>query len=186
MALCITAAGFAQVPFFEFGPKVGVNITKIDGQPFKNEFNYGYNAGVFMNLRLTQHIQFAPEVLFNQYSGKTDSSFHNIFAIKNAQNVKLNYLTIPLLLNICPSRIFAFQVGPQYGILLNHSMTLLQNGQQAFKNGDFSLIGGVQLSLGGVKVSGRYFIGLNDISDASNSNMWKNQGFQLSVGLRII
>jgi len=187
----VSAAGFAQkndpnLPVFEFGPKLGVNITKIDGQPFSKEFDYGYNAGVFAAIKLGSKWQFAPEVLFNQYSTKTDTAFGNIFDTKNLSHVKLNYLSIPLLLKYCPSKVFAFQAGPQFGLLIDHDKSLVQNGKQAIKNGDLSLLGGVQLSIANFKINGRYFIGLNDISDATNSGKWRNQGWQLSVGWRII
>ncbi|HEY4150516.1 MAG TPA: porin family protein [Chitinophagaceae bacterium] len=183
----VSAAGYSQkLPLFEFGPKVGVNITKIDGQPFSNEFSYGYNAGVFAALRLTNRLQFQPEVLFNQYTSKTDSSFNHIFDVHNVQNVKLNYLSIPLLLSFSPTKVLSFQAGPQFGMLLNHSESLVQNGKQAIKNGDLSMLAGAQLNIANFKVSARYVIGLNDISDVSNSNMWKNQGWQLSVGFRLL
>jgi hypothetical protein len=32
-------------------------------------------------------------------------------------------------------------------------------------------------------LNGRYFIGLSDINDLTNDSKWRNQGFQLSVGL---
>ena len=185
--ILVSAAGYSQkLPLFEFGPKVGVNITKIDGQPFSSSFDYGYHAGFFADLRLTDRIQIQPEVLFNQYTSKTDSAFSHILDISNAQHVKLNYLSIPILLSYSPSKVLSFQAGPQFGILMNHSDNLVQNGKQAIKNGDLSLLGGLQLNIANFKVSGRYFIGLNDISDVNNSKMWKNQGFQLSVGFRII
>ncbi|MBS1567037.1 MAG: PorT family protein, partial [Bacteroidetes bacterium] len=120
--LLVSVAGYTQendpkLPFFEFGPKIGVNINKIDGQPFKQEFNYGYSAGLFAAVKLGRHWQFAPEVLFNQYATRTDTAFGNIFDVKNVHDVKLNYLSVPVLLNYCPSKVFAFQFGPQFGVL---------------------------------------------------------------------
>jgi hypothetical protein len=70
-------------------------------------------------------------------------------------------------------------------VLLNKHKTLLQNGGEAFKNGDFSMIGGVLVKLGAFRVNGRYVIGLNNINDIDNQDKWKSQGFQLSVGLAL-
>jgi hypothetical protein len=100
--------------------------------------------------------------------------------------VKLSYLTIPLLLNFKPTKVVSLQAGPQYGILMSQDKNLLQNGQSAFKSGEFSLVGGVQLNLATLRLSGRYFVGLNNVSDISNQENWKNQGFQLSVGFKIL
>jgi len=44
----------------------------------------------------------------------------------------------------------------------------------------------VQLNLGGLKVGGRYVIGLNNINDIDNKEKWKNQGFQVYAGFRIL
>ena len=78
-----------------------------------------------------------------------------------------------------------FQAGPQFGILIDKGSTALQNGGNAFKNGDLSLLGGVQLNLLKLRVYGRYVIGLNDISDVSNSTKWRNQGLQVGLGLAL-
>ncbi|MEP6750045.1 MAG: porin family protein [Bacteroidota bacterium] len=181
-------AGMAQtrVPVFQLGVKGGVNISKIDGQSFSDEFNYGYHAGAFAIIKVTNHIQIQPEVLFNQYNTKADTAFGNVLNVKNLKDVKLNYLSVPLLLNLTPVKFISFQVGPQFGILLDKHKNLFENGKDAFSGGDFSMVGGVQLNLGALKVSGRYVVGLANINDAGNSEKWKNQGFQLSVGLRII
>ena len=77
------------------------------------------------------------------------------------------------------------QAGPQFGILIDNSRTLLQNGGDAFKKGEFAMVGGVQLKLASLRIQGRYNIGLNNISDIDNQDRWKNQGFQVSVGLAL-
>jgi hypothetical protein len=61
----------------------------------------------------------------------------------------------------------------------------LENGQAAFKKGDFALLGGAQLNIGGIKVGGRYQVGLNNINDIDDQDKWKNQGWQLYAGFRI-
>ena len=184
--LATSSAIYAQIPGFQLGIKGGANFTKIDGQSFNDEFRFGYHLGGFAVLKLTNSIQIQPEVLFNQFNTKTSDDFGSVGDPDNLKNVKLNYLSIPLLLNITPSKIITFQVGPQFGILINKNDDFFQNSSNAFKSGDFSMLGGIQLNILRFKVSGRYMIGLNDISDLSNKSDWKNQGFQVSVGLRII
>ena len=41
------------------------------------------------------------------------------------------------------------------------------------------MVGGVQLKLANFRVSGRYNVGLNNISDIDNSDKWKNQGSRI-------
>lgn len=183
----VSAIAVAQkTPFLQLGLKGGVNVTKVDGKSFKDEFNYGFHLGGFAAIKLGEKVGIQPEVLFNQYATKADTSYNNVLNASNLKNVKLNYLSIPLLLNITPSKFITFQAGPQFGILIDKNQDLYKNGKAAFKSGDLSLLGGVQLNIMNVRVGARYFVGLSDISDVDNSDKWKNQGFQVSVGLRII
>jgi hypothetical protein len=106
--------------------------------------------------------------------------------VAELKGVTLNYLSIPVLLNVSPSRLITFQAGPQFGVLINKDQNLLQNGKSAFKSGDLSMLGGLQLNLGGFKVGGRYTVGLTNINDIDNQEKWKNQGFQLYAGFRLL
>lgn len=180
--LFLAHASFAQ---FTVGIKAGANITKVDGKSFKDEFRYGYHLGGFANFGIGGRFSIQPEVLFNQYNTQTDSSFSNIYqnAFSGNNNIKLGYLSIPLLLNYKLGSLLSLQAGPQFGILLDRNKKLLQNGKDAFDKGDLSMLGGAQIGLGKIKLTGRYFVGLNNINDIDNQDKWKNQGFQLSVGL---
>jgi hypothetical protein len=166
-----TQAAMAQ---FNLGFKGGVNITKIDGKAFRDEFRYGYHVGGFAELGLGGKLSIQPEVLWNQYQTRADSSFSNIYQnaleINNYQDVKLNYLSIPLLLNYKLGSLMSLQAGPQYGILLDQSKNLVQNGKEAFKSGDFSLVGGAQIHIAKLRLQGRYVVGLSNVSDIGDQN----------------
>ena len=88
-------------------------------------------------------------------------------------------------MNVNLSNLFALQVGPQFGILIDQNKNLVQNGQDAFKSGDFSMLGGVQLKLTKLRVYGRYAVGLSDISNIGNKDKWKSQSIQLGIGLAL-
>ncbi|RYZ29925.1 MAG: PorT family protein [Chitinophagaceae bacterium] len=182
LTLFLANAAMAQ---FTLGVKAGANIFKVDGQSFKDEFDYGYHLGGFANFGIGGRFSLQPEVLFNQYQTKRDTSFSNIYqnVFSNSTNVKLNYLSIPLLLNYKLGSLISLQAGPMFSILMDQNKSLLQNGGDAFKKGDFSMLGGAQLSLGKIKLNGRYVVGLNNINDIDNQDKWKNQGWQLSLGL---
>ena len=106
----------------------------------------------------------------------------NIF--NGMTSVKLDYLSVPILLNYRMGGGFiSLQAGPQYRVLIDKNNSILQNTGNAFRNGDLSLLGGVQLKAGAFRINGRYFVGLSNINDITNDSKWKNQGFQLSVGL---
>ncbi len=173
----------AHAQGFRLGVKAGGNLTKIQGQSFNDGFKLGYQAGAFMELDFSKTLGIQPEVLFGQTQTTTTTFNGNLSPNTDA---KLNYLSIPLLLRINAGKLLTFHVGPQYGILLNNSNTLLANGKEAFKNGDFSMIGGLQLNLKTLRIYGRYNIGLSNINDIDNKESWKSQQIQLGIGLKII
>jgi len=182
----ITHACFAQ---FNFGAKAGANITKIEGKSFKDEFRYGYHVGGFVEIGLGGKISVQPEVLFNQFQTRVDSTFKNVYSnalnFSENKNIKLNYLSIPIVLNYKLGNVISLHAGPQFGILLDQGETILENGKRAFDKGDLSMLGGVQLKITKIRLIGRYIVGLNNINDIDDQNKWKNQGFQLSLGLAL-
>jgi hypothetical protein len=80
--------------------------------------------------------------------------------------------------------LITLNAGPQFSILMNQSDNLIQNGQDAFKKGDLSLVAGAQLNLTALRIYGRYNVGLQNINDAANQEKWTNKQIQLGVGLR--
>ena len=185
-ALAMSSTAMAQ---FHIGVKGGSNITKVDGYSFKDKFRYGYHVGAFAEIGIGEKFWIQPEVLFNQYSTTLDSNYNHIYEdIFNSgqSNVKLNYLSIPVLLNYkLLGNFLSLQAGPQFSVLMKQDKNLLQNGADAFKKGDFSMLGGVQLKLSAIRITGRYAIGLSNINDIGNKDEWKSQGFQVSLGLAL-
>ena len=75
------------------------------------------------------------------------------------------------------------QAGPQFGILIDNNKDFFQNGKDAFKSGNFSLVGGVQLHLLKFRVYGRFVGGLTDLNNIQSPETWKTSAIQLGVGL---
>ena len=173
---------------FHIGIKGGANLVKIAGKSFKQEFSYGYNLGGFAEIGFSKKFSINPEVIFNQYTTTLDSSYKSVYQNvinSNQSKVKLNYLSIPLLLDYKFLGPIHLQAGPQFGILMNRNKSFLQNGSDAFKKGDFSMVAGTQIKLVNLRITGRYIIGLQNINDIDNKDKWKNQVIQLSVGIAL-
>lgn len=181
--VCLIAGStFAQ---FSLGIKGGATLNKLTGQSFKDQFTWGYHIGGFAEIGLGKKFSIEPEVLFNQVNLDTSSKFSSVYQFNKISNVQLKYLTIPLLLNYKLNSIIALQAGPQFGILMDQNKNLLQNGGDAFKKGDFAMLGGLQLKLLKFRIYGRYAVGLNDISNIGDKDKWKSQSIQLGVGLAL-
>jgi len=183
--LALSAAVSAQT--LHLGAKAGANLGKIDGKSFKEEYNLGYVLGGYVELGLSKTISIQPELLFSQTNTTIDSNykFYEPSAIVGSK-AHLNYLNIPILLNINASKLLTFQVGPQFSVLMNNDKTLVANGEDAIKNGDFAAVLGAQLNFGLLNVYGRYNIGLSNLNDIGNQDKWKSQTIQLGLGFRIL
>lgn len=185
--LIIALTGVANAQRFSIGGKAGANLTKITGKAFKEEYNLGYQLGLFAEIDLSKKWGIQPELLWNQVNTYPASGTNPI--LNNWQDstgtIQLRYLTIPILLRYNIGSLVTLNLGPQFGILQNKDKTLWNNSKQAFKSGDFSMVGGVQLNLKMLRVYGRYNVGLSNINDVGNQDKWKSQQLQIGVGLAL-
>ena len=180
---------FVSMAQFHIGAKAGANISKVEGHSFNDQFKYGYHLGGFMEIPISKKLTIQPEVLFNQFSTVLDSSYKNIyegvFNTQDGNSIKLNYLSIPILLEYKMANFFRLQAGPQFGILIDQDRSLLQNGGDAFRRGDLSMLAGAELQIMKLRITGRYAIGLSNINDIDNQDKWTTRGFQVSLGLAL-
>ena len=165
--------------------KAGANFTKIDGKEFNDEYKTGFHVGGAVEIGISKSISLQPELHYSEL--KTISINSVITPGFNVNNeVKLNYLSIPLLLKINATKVLSLHVGPEYSILVNNDEDLLTNGKEAFKSGNFSMIGGVQINLSNINIYGRYNVGLSSIEDAPSTDKWKSQQIQVGIAFKVL
>jgi hypothetical protein len=176
-----------QAQGFHLGIKAGTNISQLTGRSFDEGFQWNFMAGAFAELNITDNWGIDPELLFSQTTTQTASNFDDVYEQGiNSRGVKLNYLSIPVLVTYkLPLPILSLQLGPQFGILMNTSENITTNGTNAFKSGDFSMVVGAQVNLGAFKAGARYVYGFTNLDAVTNVDEWKNRTVQLYVGLRI-
>lgn len=181
----------SQAQGIRLGLKAGANLNKISGQSFNDGFDLSYHAGGFLEIDLNKKWGVQPELLWNQTSSKP-SSFNTVYASTTSINptldaltaIKLDYLSVPLLLRYNVGGMFTLLAGPQFSILIKKDNTLLQNGQSAFKSGDFAMVAGAQVNLKMLRIYGRYNIGMQNINDIDQKDKWTTQQLQLGLGFR--
>jgi Outer membrane protein beta-barrel domain len=176
---------------FRWGIKGGLNLNKIEGESFKNEFDYNYFLGGFMQINITRKFGIQPELNFVQSSAEQSDDitviYDDLFLGGNQKKAKLDYLKLAGLLNIDlgPSQRVKIQLGPQWGMLLNEAVDSLKSPQDVFKKGEFSVLGGIMLQLPLIHIGTRYEIGLTDINGIDNQDQWKSQAWQFFVGITL-
>ena len=177
--------------FFRLGFKGGLNLNKIEGKSFKDEFNYNYALGGFVQINITRKLGLQPEINFVQTTAEQTNDitdvYDDLFFGGNQKKAKLNYLKFAGLLNIDigPSQRVKLQLGPQWGRLLNETADSLNSSQEIFKKGEFSALGGIMLQLPLIHIGTRYEIGLTNINGLDNQDQWKSQGWQFFVGIAL-
>ncbi len=187
-SLLLASFHFVNAQSIGFGIKAGANLNKISGQEFKQGYELGYHAGLFGEIGLGKKFGLQPELLWNQVNTKKAAGTNSALTgwQDNTTSIKLQYLTVPLLLRYNLTNSVAINLGPQYGILINQNNSTFGNAKEAVKSGDFQLVGGVTINFSSLRIYGRYNIGLSSINDAPNTDNWKSQQIQFGVGYKIL
>ena len=176
---------------FRWGFKGGLNLNKIKGESFKNEFQYNYQLGGFMQINFARKFGLQPELNFSQTTAEQSDDitdiYDDIFLGGEQKKAKLDYLKLAGLLNIDigPSQRVKLQLGPQWGLLLSEAVDSLKTPQDVFKKSEFSVLGGIMLQLPLIHIGTRYEIGLTDINGIDNKDQWKSQAWQFFVGITL-
>jgi hypothetical protein len=165
---------------------VGQNLTSVNSVAV-DRHAASYHGGLTFQIGLTDKISLVPEVLLSQTKLSTNPSIMDVLGDNSLkpETYHLNYLMIPLLVQVKPFPILALQAGPQYGILIDQSKDGKENAQLSFKQGELSFVGGAKVNLGGFFLYGRYVVGLQDISELQNQAKWKTTQWQLGLGLNL-
>ena len=177
--------------FFRLGFKGGLNLNKIEGKSFKDEFNYNYALGGFVQINITRKLGLQTEINFVQTTAEQTNDitvvYDDLFFGGDQKKAKLNYLKFAGLLNIDigPSQRVKLQLGPQWGRLLNETADSLNSSQDVFKKNEFSALGGIMLQLPLFHIGTRYEIGLTDVNGTDNNDKWRSQAWQFFVGITL-
>jgi hypothetical protein len=171
---------------FGIGVKVGQNFSSVNSVAV-DRHSASFHGGVAFQIGLTEKISLVPELLLSQTKLATNSSIALVFSDDNLkpETYHLNYLMIPLLVQVKPFSSLLLQAGPQYGILLDHKKDGIESAKLAFQQGEFSFVGGAKVNLGGFFVYGRYVVGLQNISELQDKAKWKTTQWQLGIGLSL-
>jgi hypothetical protein len=181
--------------FFRFGAKAGININRINGDSYNDHYNFNYEVGGFVQFNFSSRFGLQPELNFVQSSSEFSSDgsdvYNDLFLGGSQKNAKLDYLEVPLLLNINvgDSKHVKLQIGPSFGGLLNQTVNGLKSNPDStvgYKNADWSAIGGLWIQLPLVNIGIRYKMGLGNINNSTNSGeMWRSQAVQIFAGVTI-
>jgi outer membrane immunogenic protein len=184
----------AQTIDAKVGIKAGANLMmggklNLGGTEFTSKYVPGFQAGLFLDLPLSESLTFSPEVLYSQKGSKFEGSGGATFGEVKS---KLGYVDIPVLLKINATPAFNFVVGPQASLLVNHETTTTVNGTVVSTVTDKddlrkSIAGGI-VGVGykmtpNLNLNARYSMDFQSVAkDNINQDKAKLSGFALSLG----
>lgn len=179
----ISSTVVVQAQGVAFGIKGGVNFANQDIETISTKSKTGFHGGVFTSIMFSEHLGMQPELFFSSQGAELE-----LDNLEDAKN-EFNYLTIPLLLKIKPSKALNLYLGPQVGLLTSAT----RGGQSLddlYKSSDFSLSFGVGLDLlEMLELGARYNLGLSDINDGDpelDEIEIKNRMFQIYAAIKLI
>ncbi|MBP2619176.1 porin family protein [Chryseobacterium jejuense] len=109
-----------------FGIKAGGNSAYFSEQKFgMNSQKLGFHAGAFVNIPISKQFSFQPEVLYNQmgardvaYSTETTTGATTV-KTKGESKVTMNYISVPLMVQMRPTDKFYIEAGPEFSYFIN-------------------------------------------------------------------
>ncbi len=201
-----------------FGIKGAATATQFSEQQLnaKNQ-KLGFNAGVFVNVPLSKKFALQPEVLYNQMGAKSVVSDTEVTTgsttvrTKNDFTTSLNYISVPVMLQMKPADNFYIEAGPEVSYFVDGknkgeqtvatttsgtTVTQTQSSSETINKDDIKKFNlGFGLGLGyyftpNLGINARYVNSLTHIannSDAVNDaqkNVNTNRGFQLGLNYK--
>lgn len=163
----------------KFGVKGGMNLSTFTGPDVDTaKIKFGFNAGAFADIPITEALTLRPEVMYSAQGGKGTKNGIQLTSSNN-------YVLIPVLINwISASGGFFVETGPQIGFLISGKVKgagYTFDAKNFYKKNDFSWTYGAGYHFtDNISVNGRYNMGLSNVSKISGQKA-KSHVFQVGV-----
>ncbi|KAF2336844.1 porin family protein [Flavobacterium daemonense] len=177
--LLTCTSGFSQ-SFFKniadrlyFGVKTGANYSNFKNADFDTEGLTGFHAGAIVGYKFNDNFAVQEEFLYSTQGAKIKGG------LTDGQDIKLSYVTVPILLKYKTNLGIYFEAGPQIGILIDEDFKSLGiNSNTKFAQ---QIDGGLAAGIGyqfqnGLGIGARYYLSLTDVSKVKTAGI--NTNFQ--------
>ncbi len=206
-AIAVCGIFSANAQDIKFGVKAGVNFASLGGDAEDAETRTGLHIGALAEFMLTESFSIQPELLYSMQGAKSEySESYTEFGIEVSESgeeeLKLDYIILPIMANYYITEGLSVQVGPQVGFLVSAKgegeytasaagMTESESFDEDVKDETSSIDFGVAAGLGyeldmGVFFQARYYLGLSNVDDSEFSDDYsiQNNMIQLSLGYK--
>lgn len=121
-AATVFGVSVAQSQELRLGAKVGVNFSSISGD--ENEFLSGltsFHIGGLVEIPISEKFSIQPELLYSMQGATEEYSVipNGGFGVKYENDLKLDYINIPIMAKYYVINGLSIEAGPQFGILVS-------------------------------------------------------------------
>ena len=162
------------------GIKGGANFTNFTGGDFSGlgkKVLVGFHAGGYLNFGLGP-VAIQPELLVSTGGARFDDI---------DDEVKLTYVSIPVMVQFKPGGGFYLEAGPQVGFKISEDVG--DESIDDFAKGlDLGVGAGLGYSFGKFGIGGRYIVGVSKVGDFDSNEIdpdFKNSSIQVGLFLRL-
>jgi len=175
----------------EFGVKGGLNMSNLYTDDADDEnVLFGFNAGVYATLPVSDFIAIQPELLFTTRGSKLE--YNNALAQGNVK-LKLNYIELPLLVRVNITKNFNIHAGGYASYMVSAKSTgdgdfefEDQYDTDDFNKFDAGIAAGIGVDFNPISVGLRYNYGLTTIQkDGDDSSDLKNSNLSLYLSYKL-
>ena len=170
------------------GIKSGVNVSrlKLNGKipgVMSSDFRTGFVAGAFVSFPVRKSpFSIQPEFLYSSMGGDLQNE------LKEKQNLRFNYFSIPVLIKFQFTKKFAAFAGPQLDAIIyakeNNKFGEF-NITEAVEEFDVYATGGLEWwAAKDIVLNARYMHGFKKVYTTAPDITMNNRGFQITLGLR--
>jgi len=186
----IASQAQTAIPEWHYGVKADLNFTTINGKGLASGYTLGAQGGIFVERSFNKKWSLQPELLFTQSNTTKGNDFLTYYNTTGnpfaAKDIKLGYLSPPVMIKYNINKSFSVLAGPQYSLLLVDAESLLTAGDgKAFKKSEVSANLGGQFNIGVVSVYARYNLGINNINNIDNRYAWHASHIQAGIAVKI-
>ena len=212
-AIALFSFSFTQAQELTLGIKGGVNLASIGGD-FKSTADqdedikgrFGFHLGGIAEYMISDQFGIQGELLYSLAGSKSESSFsEDGFSVSGTDEIKLSYLSIPVMGKYFVTDEIALEAGPTFGLLLSATNdfefsesgdgeSFSESGSVDIKNDTNGLdlglgIGGSYNTEGGLFFGLRYNLGFSSVfTQVSGAPKFTspNNIFQISAGYKFL
>jgi hypothetical protein len=178
---------------FDFGPKLGVNLSQLNGTGWQGGYKTNLLGGLFLSVH-GDRFGVQMEGLFSQTTYTTGKDFNSIYhayiqagkdSLLNGR-FRLSYFNIPVMAQVRILGRAWLQAGVQYsGVVSVQDLDgFLKDAEGLFNTGTLSGVGGLWIDVTRrINAGARYVMGWSDLNQGDIAEAWKQRNVQLHVGL---